>query len=233
MTFTEGFYFIVTGRHPNEIQTKLFDAALLILMDHGLTPSALVARLVSESNPDDLQIPLAAGMLMVGNRFAGTMSGAGRILRDGMAYQGDKTVWASELVQQFKKAKSRIPGFGHPQYTAEDPRAEHLLRLAKEIGVKGQYIDLLKTLSAAIDADAKRHVTLNVTAALGAVLHEIEFPVEAMRAVAAIGRAAGLVAHIEEERESPISPLLFCFGENVTYVEDTPRDGRTYVSMCP
>jgi citrate synthase len=160
------------------------------------------------------------------------MSGAGRILDEGMAYQGDKPAWAAELVQQFKQAKRRIPGFGHLQYTDEDPRAERLLRLAREIGVKGQFIDLLKILSAAIDADAKRHVTLNITGALGAVLHEIEFPVGAMRAVAAVGRAAGLVAHIEEERESPISPLLLRFGESVAYVEEAP-EWQSYISMHP
>ncbi|WP_249805177.1 citryl-CoA lyase [Bradyrhizobium sp. 190] len=219
MTFTEGFYFIVTGRRPTDVQTRILDAALLILMDHGLTPGALVARLVSDSNPDDVQIPLAAGILMVGNRFAGTMSGAGRVLRDGMAFQGDKRVWAEHLVKDFKASKRRIPGFGHQQYTVEDPRAERLFSIARDAGVKGDYIGLIKILSSAIDDDAKRHVTLNVTGALGAVLHEIDFPVDAMRAVAAVGRCAGLVGHIQEERENPITPALMAVGETVSYQE--------------
>jgi citrate synthase len=222
LSFTEGFYFIVTGRHPTKEQTRVLDACLLILMDHGLTPSALVARLVADSNPDDIQVPLAAGVLMVGNRFAGTMVGAGRVLAEGMVQKGDHAEWASELVRKFKQAKRRIPGFGHPNYKEVDPRAARLIQVAKESGVKGDYIQLLNTLSEAIDVDAKRHVVMNVTAALGAVLHEIGFPVETMRAVAVVGRCAGLVGHIHEEQNSPIVPDLLAFSETITYEEEPP-----------
>ncbi len=223
MTFTEGFYFIVTGRQPSAAQIRVMDAALLILMDHGLTPSALVARLVADSNPDDIQVPLAAGVLMVGNRFAGTMVGAGRILAEGMAYSGDKGAWAHEVVQKFRQSKLRIPGFGHPHYKGTDPRADRLFSIARNAGLKGEYIELLGLLSEAIDKDANKHVTLNVTGALGAVLHEIQFPVDAMRSVAVVGRCAGLVAHIHEERHSPMTPELLTFSETFSYVDEADK----------
>src|SRR6185437_12227455 len=121
MSFTEGFYLIVTGRAPTQMQVRLLDACLLILMDHGLTPSALVARLVADSSPDDEQIPLAAGALMVGNRFAGTMAGAGRLLSEGHAFEGDKRVWAGQVVERMRLAGRRTPGFGHASYKKEDP----------------------------------------------------------------------------------------------------------------
>jgi len=44
-SFSETFFFIVTGRMPGAGETRCFDACLTVLMDHGLTPSALVARL--------------------------------------------------------------------------------------------------------------------------------------------------------------------------------------------
>jgi citrate synthase len=219
MTFSEGFYFIVTGRRPTHAQTRVLDAALLVLMDHGLTPSALVARLVADSNPDDIQIPLAAGILMVGNRFAGTMVGAGRILSEGVGYEGDKRAWADQVVQEFRRLKRRIPGFGHLDYITVDPRAERLFAIAREAGVAGDHINLLQLLGEAIDANAKRHVVLNATGALGAVLHEIGFPVDAMRSVAVVGRCAGLVAHVGEERTAPIVPELLTFSESIRYVE--------------
>ena len=46
MSFTEAFYFIVTGRELTKEQAKTFDACVIILMDHGITPQALVARVV-------------------------------------------------------------------------------------------------------------------------------------------------------------------------------------------
>lgn len=219
LTFTEGFYLVVTGREPTAAQTKVLDASLLILMDHGLTPSALVARLVADSNPDDIQVPLAAGALMIGNRFAGTMAGAGRILSEGIAYAGDKFEWARGVVQKFQETKRRVPGFGHPAYKEKDPRASRLFDVAIAAGVKGDYIALLRLLSETIDAEAGRPITLNATGALAAVLHEIEFPVDAMRSVAVVGRCAGLVGHVLEERTIPISPDLYSFSETIDYQE--------------
>lgn len=220
LTFTEGFYLIVTGRKPRPEQTKVLDAALLVLMDHGLTPSALVARLVADSNPDDIQIPLAAGALMVGNRFAGTMAGAGKLLREGMAYEGDKRDWAKNLVTQSRASGNRIPGFGHPNYKGTDPRTARLFAVAKQAGVKGNYITLLELLSEEVNEQAGRQIVLNVTGALGAVLHEIGFPVDAMRSVSVVGRCAGLVGHILEEKTSPLSPDLYALSETVNYIGD-------------
>jgi len=40
---------------PTPSQTKCLDACLTVLMDHGITPNALVARLVHDSVPEDLQ----------------------------------------------------------------------------------------------------------------------------------------------------------------------------------
>ncbi|MDM0065240.1 citryl-CoA lyase [Variovorax sp. J31P207] len=217
LSFTEGFYMVVTGRVPTATQRKVLDAALLVLMDHGLTPSALVARIVADSNPDDIQIPLAAGALMVGNRFAGTMVGAGRVLNEGMSFAGDRREWAKGLVAKFRESKRRIPGFGHPNYKGVDPRAARLFEVAMTAGVKGEHIALLKTLSEEIDADAGKQIVLNATGALGAILHEIDFPVEAMRAVAVVGRCAGLVGHVLEERSSPISPDIYAFSETIVY----------------
>lgn len=223
LTFTEGFYLIVTGQKPTSAQARILDAALLILMDHGLTPSALVARLVADSNPDDIQIPLAAGALMVGNRFAGTMAGAGKLLKEGMAYEGDKREWAKKRVAEFQAAGRRIPGFGHPNYKGTDPRTERLFMVARQAGVTGDYIALLELLGEVVNEQAGRQIVLNVTGALGAVLHEIGFPVDAMRSVAVVGRCAGLVGHILEEKKSALSPELYAWSETIDYVEDGER----------
>ena len=220
MSFSQGFYLAVTGREPTPAQSRVFDAALLLLMDHGLTPSALVARLVADSSPDDEQIPLAAGALMIGNRFAGTMAGAGRLLSEGHAFAGDKRVWADQLVARMRQAKQRLPGFGHNAYKGEDPRATRLFDIAREAGVEGSYIELIHILGEAADAAAGKHIVLNATGALGAVLHEIRFPVEAMRSVAVVARVAGLSAHILEERTAPIANALLNHSETFTYSEE-------------
>ena len=219
-SFSEAFYLIVTGREPSAGQARIFDACLIILMDHGITPMALVSRVVEDAVPTDIQVPVAAGILMVGNKFAGTMAGCGRILQDCKEAGGDERAWLAAKVAEFRARKRFVPGFGHPYYKPDDPRAARLFDIAARNGAKGEYIALVKTLGEEVDKAAGRHLTLNVTGALGAVLSEIEFPVEVMRACSVVGRAAGLVAHVLEEKSNPITPSLVEFVNDIAYVED-------------
>ncbi len=212
-TFTETFYFIVTGRMPNAGETACFDACLNVLMDHGLTPSALVARLTEDSVPEDMQVSIAAGLLLVANRHVGTMSGAGRLLAEAVASDEEPRAWAAGVVARFKAQKRRIPGFGHPHYFPEDPRAERLFQVAAEAGCSGRFIGLMRTLGDEIEAGMGRRLTLNVTGAMAAILSEIGFPVEAMRGVAVVGRAAGLVAHIYEEKQTGLARHLIRYAD--------------------
>jgi len=207
-SFSETFFFIVTGRMPTSGETRCFDACLNVLMDHGLTPSAVVARLVEDSVPEDMQVAMAAGLLVVGNRHVGTMSGAGKLLAAALAEGGDLRAWAQKTAAQFRAQKRRVPGFGHPHYFPDDPRAARLFAVAEAAGCKGHAIAAITLLGEEIDKAMERHLTLNVTGAMAAVLTEIGFPVEAMRGVAVVGRAAGLVAHIYEEKQAGISRAL-------------------------
>jgi citrate synthase len=217
-TFTETFFFIVTGKMPDAGQVACFDACLTILMDHGLTPSALVARLTEDSVPEDMQVAISAGLLLVANRHVGTMSGAGHILADGAACAGDPRDWAAGVVADHRARKKRLPGFGHPHYAPVDPRAQRLFDVAKAAGCAGRHIALMKLLEEEIEKSMGRHLTLNVTGAMAAVLSEIGFPVEAMRGVAVVGRAAGLVAHIVEEKQTGLARHLIKYADEAVTV---------------
>jgi hypothetical protein len=120
VTFTESIFLAVTGTLPAASQTRILDACLVILMDHGITPSALVTRLVADSVPTDLQIPIAAGLLTVGNKFIGTMAGAGALLQKGVTSGLAPEAWAAETVAEYITTKRRFPGFGHPDYFPDD-----------------------------------------------------------------------------------------------------------------
>ena len=216
-SFSETFYFIVTGRELAPEKVRVFDACMVILMDHGLTPTALVARMVHDSLPDDVQLPMIAGAMMVGNKFAGTMAGAGALYREGAAAEGDAREWAAGVVRRFREQKRFIPGYGHPYYFPTDPRADRMFEIATEAGCEGRYIELARILGEEIASARGKPLTLNVTGALGAVLNEIDFPVAVMRSVAAVGRAAGLIAHVHEEMDNPIVPAVVDFINGIEY----------------
>jgi citrate synthase len=201
-TFTECTFLAVTGRMPSPQQTRILDACLVILMDHGITPSALISRLVADTVPDDIQVPIAAGLLTIGNKFMGTIAGAGALLSRGVASGTAADKWAAETVADYLKHGRRFPGYGHPAYTDHDPRTVRLFAVAAEVGVPGKHVALARLIESEIERQGGRRLPLNATGAIGALLCEIEFPVAAMRGVAVISRTSGLLAHAIEELET-------------------------------
>ena len=54
-----------------------------------------------------------------------------------------------------------------------------------------------------------RHITINATGALAAVLRKIGFPEPVMRGVAVVSPAAALVGHIVEEQREPAGRYIW------------------------
>ncbi|MGH2820975.1 MAG: citryl-CoA lyase, partial [Actinomycetota bacterium] len=71
MSFSDLAFLIAADRMPTEAESSLFDAVLVSLADHGLTPTALAARLTYTGAPDSLQGAIAAGLLGAGSVFLG------------------------------------------------------------------------------------------------------------------------------------------------------------------
>jgi citrate synthase len=80
VTFTELAFFLTANRMPSPGEARLFDAALVALADHGLTPSVLAARLTWTGATESLQGAVAAGLLGAGNVFLGVVEDTARFL---------------------------------------------------------------------------------------------------------------------------------------------------------
>src|SRR3954462_2344736 len=83
--FAELAFWLVAMRRPSPGQLRMFEAVLVALADHGLTPTAISARLTLLSAPEALQGALAAGLLGGGSRFLGVTEDAGGFLSDAIA----------------------------------------------------------------------------------------------------------------------------------------------------
>lgn len=208
-TFTEVMLMQILGRTPRPVDMRITDVVLIVLMEHGLTPSAIATRLIYMSAPENLQGAVAAGLLAVGSSFVGTMENCSRLL-DRILAADDPESEAHAIAQHYKALKSPVPGFGHHLHKPVDPRAYKLLDLGRaEAELSGQRIRALETLSKAVDAAAGRPITINATGAVAALLGEIGVPTNVMRGFAVISRAAGLVAHIVEEQHSPSGRFIW------------------------
>jgi citrate synthase len=212
VTLTDLAYLLVTRREPTAGQRRLLDAVLVSLADHGLTPSALAARLTYTGAPEAIQGAVAAGLLGAGSVLLGPAGDTAVFLADALPDDhADEALRgaAAEAVEGRRRQRLRVPGLGHPVHRVEDPRTPRLYALAQEEGVLGPHLRLLRFVADA-QADASgRRLPINGAGAAGAALVDIGIPPMSVRGVVLIARTAGLVAHLTEEAETPMGMTLW------------------------
>ena len=201
-SFVDVFMKQTFRRAPSDAERRIVDAVLITLMEHGLTPSAIATRLIYSSSPENLQAGVAAGLLAVASRFVGTMEDAAVLLQRIADAQEGRTE-AQHIARDHRQRRAPVPGFGHHLHKPDDPRAKALLDLAQQVGTAGCFAAALHVLAGEVDAAAERHITINATGAVAAVLGDIGIPVPLMRGFAVLSRTAGLIAHIAEEQRDP------------------------------
>jgi citrate synthase len=217
MTFSAVAFLVVAGRTPSRRELKLFDAVLCSLADHGLTPTALAARLTYTGAPEALQGAIAAGLLGGGSVFLGPVSDtaaylAGILNRVPVTARSDDTILeaaAADAVRDDVDAGRRIPGLGHPIHKRVDPRTPRLYEIAGEAGVAGPHLRLLQLVAAAHRTATRKDLPINGAGAAGAALADLGFSPMVSRGFALLARAAGLIGHLAEESEHPLGLRLW------------------------
>jgi len=200
----------ILGRDVTPSQMRIMNAILITMMEHGLTPSAIATRSIYMSAPENLQGAVAAGLLAVGSQFVGTIENNARLLAELVDLEPEtQAKRAAEIVREHRARKAHLPGFGHHLHKPDDPRALKLLEIGEAECPNPRHLKALRTLSAAVDAEFQRHITINATGATAALLGDMDIPVELMRGFAVISRAAGLVAHIAEEQRKPSGRFIW------------------------
>lgn len=208
MDFVTAFLHQSLGHQPTPIQTNLINTVMVTIMEHGLVPSAVVARLTHYGAPENYQGAIAAGILGVGDRYAGTSSSCGALL-ERMQCAEDARAEAVAIIAEHQNLKIPVPGFGHPIHKDTDPRVDRLLELARNSGTDGQYLNLMTLLESTLCEVTGKTLVTNISAAIGAVLAEAGIPSQMMRGIVLTARCAGLVGHIAEEMNNPAAPAMW------------------------
>jgi citrate synthase len=210
-SFTDVTFLLIKSRLPEPNEKRLLDTVLVALMEHGLTLSAAAARMTYWVDTQSLQSAVAAGLLGAGRRVLGSMEECGELLTridDAVVAGSSRQEAAAEIVSEYRAAKKRLPGIGHAIHTEGDPRAARLFEVAAECDLRGSSFDSLVELNTAAEQAVGRTLPVNATGAIAASLLALEVPWQLHRGFALISRTAGLVAHIGEEIENPITPEI-------------------------
>jgi len=194
-------YLEIMGRVPNAKESKLFNAIVVTLVEHGVTPSAIATRMTYLGAPESPQAAVAAGLLGLGSVFVGSTEGVARMLSENADIS----------------AMKRVPGLGHPIHKPVDPRTVRLFEIARETGFYGKYCKTMEDLAKA------KGLVLNATGAIGAIACELGIDWRAVRGLGVMARAIGLVAHVLEEAKEPMALELWERAEEEASAHNKPK----------
>lgn len=200
------------GRLPNHNESVMFNALVVTLVEHGLTPSTIAARLTYYGAPEALQAAVAAGLLGMGDRFGGSIEQAARTLQEAPA-DGDLRATARRIVEAHRAKREIIPGLGHPIHKPVDPRTTRLFELASTHGFSGRHVQLMELIAEEATAAYRRDLPVNATGAIAAIASEMELSWRITRGLAVMARAIGLVAHLQEEMDEPMADEIWSRSE--------------------
>lgn len=231
VSFTDYFHLLVTGRQPDAAASAVLDATLVAIAEHGLVPSVQAARMTMAAAPDAMQGAVAAGILGCGSVILGASETAGRMFleveRVAADHGGDIQAAAKAVVTDRRARRAAIPGYGHPEHKARDPRVDRLFEVSRAAGAGQKFIEIARAVEAAIPGVVGKELKLNVSAAIPAVLLGVGFPVNALKGVPMLARVAGLIGHLCEELDDPIGfALSYQATREYEYTGELPANER-------
>ncbi|TWS97309.1 helix-turn-helix domain-containing protein [Reyranella sp. CPCC 100927] len=181
------------GARATAETTAAVNTALVLLADHELTPQTVAARLAASSGANLYFCILSALSAHSGSRIRRACDKVEDLLTTARARSTRR-----DRLAEMAKSGSAIPGFNHPLYPNGDPRAEHLLGVARNLSINpDRTIDIVTFLEEAAEAFK---IGPSVETGLVVLCHALQLPYRSAGAILTIARCAGWIAHVMEQR---------------------------------
>jgi citrate synthase len=165
------------------------EQALVVSADHELNASTFAARVAASAGADLYACVTAALATLSGPRHGGLCD---RV--EALVAEAGTPRHAREVVSARLRRGEVVPGFGHPFYPGGDRRGALLLETAHALAPRRHEVRVVAALVSAMPDGA----TLDF--GLVGIAAALELPAGAAAGLFALGRAAGWVAHVLEQR---------------------------------
>ncbi len=188
----------ITGKKPNEEETRVMDACLVLHAEHSLNASTFAARAIGSSLADPYAVASGAVGSLSGRLHGGANEAVMKMLRSIGSVENVKNFVDEKIAK-----KEKIMGMGHRVYKTKDPRAVVLQKIANNMFKNHQGKGMLAIAEAlenvCFEKFSKKGIWPNVDFFSGLVYNKLGIPEDFFTTIFAASRAPGWLAHWIEQ----------------------------------
>ena len=208
------------GRLVSKQEAEIMRRILILSADHGPCVSGALTTIIAACAGIGLSQAVAAGLIMIGPRFGGAVTDAGRYFK----YAIDNKMAVDEFLAHMKKNVGPVPGIGHRVKSLRNPdkRVKELVGYVKSLNIPTPHLDFALEVEK-ITAAKKDNLILNVDGTMAAVLVDLKFPVDSLNGFFILARTIGLIGHWTDQKRQG-SRLIRLFNYLVNYAAPGKRE---------
>jgi citrate synthase len=195
------FLYMLNGTEPDSREGEIMDKCLLIHAEHDFNASTFAARVVAST----LSTCYCSISSAIGALYGSLHGGANQRVIEMVDEIGDKNNVAAWMEKAFAQ-KRKVMGMGHREYKAKDPRANIIQEFLMQLSEKKQdfrYYEILQEVEKVFRSKMEtvgKPIYPNVDFYSGSVYRLLGIPAILFTPIFAMGRVAGWLAHILEQR---------------------------------
>ncbi|AIQ63378.1 Citrate synthase 2 [compost metagenome] len=197
VSIAENFLYMLRGQQPDMISVKALDTALVLHADHELNASTFAGRVTVATLSDIYSGVTSAVGALKGPLHGGANEAVMKMLEEIGTLSNVEPYIRTKL-----ERREKIMGFGHRVYKNGDPRAKHLMKMSRELGImKGD--TRLFDMSVKVEelVTGQKGLRPNVDFYSASVYTQLGIERELFTPIFAISRVSGWTAHILEQYE--------------------------------
>jgi citrate synthase len=182
----------------SRLSVAALDVALVLVADHELNASSFVARIAASTGANLLVCLQAALATLSGPRHGGACDRVDALLDEASSLRD-----ARRVIELRARRGDTMPGFGHALYPAGDPRARLLLERVSLLAKSSPAAQRRTEPALALERAMRRQgLPATVDFGLVALTRALGMPAGSAALLFALGRCAGWVAQVLEQRGS-------------------------------
>ena len=179
---------------PTREESEIIKRIVMISADHGPAVSGAFGSIIAACAGIDMPQAVSAGMTMIGPRFGGAVTNAGKYFKMGVKdFPND----IPGFLAWMKDNVGPVPGIGHRVKSLKNPdkRVKYLVSYVKnETSLHTPCLDFALEVEKVTTAK-KDNLILNVDGTIGCILMDLDFPEHSLNGFFVLARTIGMIGH--------------------------------------